>query len=279
MPTSSQVDSAAARRRGHSHWRARPPTKRWHSTRSTRRRTLTSAGSRSTTTATWPRQRDISSTRLRWSRPTPTSSASPQDSRGALVDWIRPSHSASIHVARDPVNADGHQIWASAYRYAGRLDEAIAAYRTALSLAPDASASRTLIGEVLLQKGDAKAALGRDPAGTGGALAPWRIVDGLSRARTQGRVRCRARRTDREVREDDARTTSPACSPSGAKPTAPSNGWTRRSVPRSDSRLDCRSTRCSQNLHADPRWLPFLRRLGMAPEQLAAIKFDVKVPN
>ena len=33
------------------------------------------------------------------------------------------------------------------------------------------------------------------------------------------------------------------------------------------------------NLHADPRWLPFLRKLGMAPEQLAAIKFDVKVPK
>ncbi len=33
------------------------------------------------------------------------------------------------------------------------------------------------------------------------------------------------------------------------------------------------------NLHSDPRWLPFLRKLGMAPEQLAAIKFDVKVPK
>ena len=33
------------------------------------------------------------------------------------------------------------------------------------------------------------------------------------------------------------------------------------------------------NLHSDPRWLPFLRKIGIAPEQLAAIKFDVKVPN
>ena len=32
-------------------------------------------------------------------------------------------------------------------------------------------------------------------------------------------------------------------------------------------------------LHADPRWLPLLRRLGMSPEQLAAIKFDVTVPK
>ena len=27
------------------------------------------------------------------------------------------------------------------------------------------------------------------------------------------------------------------------------------------------------------RWLPFLRKLGVAPEQLAAIMFDVKVPK
>ena len=32
-------------------------------------------------------------------------------------------------------------------------------------------------------------------------------------------------------------------------------------------------------LRSDPRWPPFLRKHGMAPEQLAAIRFDVKVPN
>ena len=33
------------------------------------------------------------------------------------------------------------------------------------------------------------------------------------------------------------------------------------------------------SLHADPRWLPFLRRTGKAPEQLAAIKFEVTPPK
>ena len=33
------------------------------------------------------------------------------------------------------------------------------------------------------------------------------------------------------------------------------------------------------NLRDDPRWLPFLRRIGKAPEQLAAIRFDVRVPQ
>ena len=33
------------------------------------------------------------------------------------------------------------------------------------------------------------------------------------------------------------------------------------------------------SIRNDPRWLPFLRKIGYAPEQLAAIKFDVKVPQ
>ena len=34
-----------------------------------------------------------------------------------------------------------------------------------------------------------------------------------------------------------------------------------------------------EKIHRDPRWLPFLRKLGKAPEQLAAIKLRVTLPN
>ena len=33
------------------------------------------------------------------------------------------------------------------------------------------------------------------------------------------------------------------------------------------------------NIHSDPRWLPFLESIGMAPEQLAAIEFKVMLPE
>jgi hypothetical protein len=33
------------------------------------------------------------------------------------------------------------------------------------------------------------------------------------------------------------------------------------------------------NIKKDPRWLPFLRRIGKAPEQLAPIKFKVTLPG
>ena len=32
-------------------------------------------------------------------------------------------------------------------------------------------------------------------------------------------------------------------------------------------------------IHADPRWLPFLRKIGKAPEQLAKIEFKVTLPQ
>ena len=32
-------------------------------------------------------------------------------------------------------------------------------------------------------------------------------------------------------------------------------------------------------IRSDPRWLPFLRKLGKAPEQLAQIKFKVTLPQ
>ena len=33
------------------------------------------------------------------------------------------------------------------------------------------------------------------------------------------------------------------------------------------------------NIHEDPRWLPFLESIGKSPEQLAAIKFEVTLPE
>jgi hypothetical protein len=33
------------------------------------------------------------------------------------------------------------------------------------------------------------------------------------------------------------------------------------------------------NLHDDPRWLPFLESIDMSPAQLAAIEFNVTLPE
>ena len=61
--------------------------------------------------------------------------------------------------ARDPVNAQGHDRLAVAYLFAGRLDEALAEYRAVIRISPGSAAYHEQAGEVLLLKGDVKAAL------------------------------------------------------------------------------------------------------------------------
>jgi len=55
--------------------------------------------------------------------------------------------------------------------------------------------------------------------------------------------------------------------------------WLERALKHRDPGLnEIASSIYLVNLHDDPRWLPFLRRIGFAPEQLAAIKLDVPLP-
>jgi TolB-like protein len=62
-------------------------------------------------------------------------------------------------VDRDPVNEFAYNELGKTYRYAGRLDEAITAFRTALRLNPLLVDIHMPIAEVLLQQGDATGAL------------------------------------------------------------------------------------------------------------------------
>jgi len=34
-----------------------------------------------------------------------------------------------------------------------------------------------------------------------------------------------------------------------------------------------------EKIHADPRWIPFPRKIGKGPEQLAKIEFKVTLPQ
>jgi cytochrome c-type biogenesis protein CcmH/NrfG len=62
-------------------------------------------------------------------------------------------------VGRDPVNPIGHANLGFDYLYAGRLDAAIASYRSALSLSPGYAATQYGIGAAMLLKVDSPAAL------------------------------------------------------------------------------------------------------------------------
>lgn len=183
-----------------------------------------------------------------------------------------------FQTALDPGNPSAHNNLGWAYRYAGRLEEALLEFRTTIRLSPSYLSGHASIGEVLLQQGDARAALqemqleSSDASRLSGvALASYALgyEDESDAALTQlirnyektascwiatvhayrGEVDDAFEWLDKASEYGDPDVVSMAVYPFVAK------------------------------LHSDPRWLPFLRKNGIAPEQLAAIKFDVKVPD
>ncbi len=56
--------------------------------------------------------------------------------------------------------------------------------------------------------------------------------------------------------------------------------WLDKAVKYVDTGLgDILTDNLFDKIHADPRWLPFLRKIGKAPEQLARIEFKVTLPK
>ena len=192
-----------------------------------------------------------------------------RDQAIALVEYL---------VARDPLNVMGHDGLAHAYRSAGRLDEALAEFRTVLKLSPGFGSKHYFLGEVLLLKGDAKAALAeiqQEP------VEGYRLL-GLSMAyHALGRKAESDAALDELIRKHEqtmAFNIAYALAWRGEADRA--FEWLDKAVKYRDAGLVLIAHHpMLESLHSDPRWLPLLRRLGKAPEQLAPIKFDVNVPK
>jgi len=181
-------------------------------------------------------------------------------------------------LARDPVSALGHYDRGLAYRYAGRLDEAIAKSRTALRLSPGMMSAHSMIGEVLLQKGDARAALAEfhKEANEQLRLCGW----SMAHHALGDKPKSDAALAELIRKYEKTSTYSIAIALAYRGETDRAYEWLDRAVQYHDPALGSIAVYpMFANIHEDPRWLPFLRKLGMAPEQLAAIKFDVTLPQ
>jgi len=56
--------------------------------------------------------------------------------------------------------------------------------------------------------------------------------------------------------------------------------WLHKAVERNDpGLLEIPTDILFANIHDDPRWFPFLESIGKSPEQLAAIEFEVRLPQ
>jgi len=181
-------------------------------------------------------------------------------------------------VAHDPVNPRSHRRLAISYLAAGRHDDAIASFRTAMTLSPGQLGVGQLMGIALLIKGEPEAALEaikREPG------AGWRQV-GLAMAY---HVLGQAEESDAmlawaiaEVEEVASFNIAFVLAFRGEADRA--FEWLEKAVHYNDPGLSqITSAPMFANIHSDPRWLPFLEKIGKSPEQLASIKFKIRVPE
>jgi len=181
-------------------------------------------------------------------------------------------------VRRDPVNVTSLSSLGLAQRWAGRLDAAIASYRTVLSLSPSRGGVHFQLGVALLLEGDAPAALAeieQEPSEV------WRI-NGLPMAyHALGRNADSDAALAREIEQDRKEGPYNIAYVYAFRGEADAAfEWLEKAVEYGDSGLsDIVGEILFDKIHSDPRWLPFLRKIGKAPEQLAKIEFHVTLPE
>jgi TolB-like protein/Flp pilus assembly protein TadD len=180
-------------------------------------------------------------------------------------------------VRRDPVNVRLLHNLGYMQIKVGRLDEAITLARTVLSLSPQRGGAHVLFGWALLLKDDPAAALAEIEQETSEV---WRLI-GLSLA-----YHALGRKADSDaalaaVIEKHEKDWSFNIAYIHAF-----RGEADKAFERLDKAVEYGDAGLSEivgfeffaNIHSDPRWLPFLRKIGKAPEQLAKISFKVTLP-
>jgi TolB-like protein/Flp pilus assembly protein TadD len=178
---------------------------------------------------------------------------------------------------RDPVNVNAQFNLGTSQLNAGRLDEALASFRTVLSLSPSNGIAHYQMGVAMLLKGDGNGSLAefeQEP------VEVFRMI-GLPMAYHAG---------GRKAESDAALAALIAKYEKDANYNIAGIHAFRREADRAFERLEKERNDGGTfaeivvdplfaNLYDDPRWVPFLRKIGKAPEQLAKISFKVTPPE
>ena len=178
---------------------------------------------------------------------------------------------------RDPVSATTLLNLAVIQRYARHFDDSIATNRTLLGLSPQNGVAHYNIGVALLFKGDGAGALAefrKEPSDA------WRMI-GLPMA-----YHVLGQKADAD--------TSLASLVKTIEKDGPYNiafvyafcgdadqafAWLDKALKYEDPGItEIVAENLFDPIHSDPRWLPFLRKIGRAPEQLQKIEFKVTLP-
>jgi TolB-like protein/Tfp pilus assembly protein PilF len=180
-------------------------------------------------------------------------------------------------VAVDPTRSRGYHNLGIAFCRVGRLDDAIVAARTALALSPQRTVTHYVIGSALLAKGDAKGALTEMQAEPSEV---WRMI-GLPmayhalgrKAESDAALSALIAKDEQDGPYNIAYVHAFRGEPDRAFE------WLDKAITYHDGGLVGIATEpMFANIHGDPRWLPFLRKIGLAPEQVEKIELKVTLP-
>jgi TolB-like protein/cytochrome c-type biogenesis protein CcmH/NrfG len=180
-------------------------------------------------------------------------------------------------VTLDPVNPTGYFRLGWIYRFAGRLDDTVASFRTLLTLSPGFVSGQYQIGLALLLKGDPQAAL---EAMEMESSEHYRlrglamVYHALGRAVESNAALTKLIENDPK----EAFTIAYVLAYRGEADRA--FAWLVKAAEYNEPSLSfIAADPMFSNLHDDPRWLPFMESIGRSPEQLAAIEFEVTLPE
>jgi TolB-like protein/Tfp pilus assembly protein PilF len=181
-------------------------------------------------------------------------------------------------VARDPVNPRSQFSLGLAYFYAGQPDEAIASMRTALRLSPGYVIAQLIIGLALHEKGEYDAALAAMQAES---HEGYRLVGLAIVHHALGQVAESDAALAELIERYERQLTIGVASALAFRGEADrAFDWLEKAVQYKNPLLSLTAaTILFANLHDDPRWLPFLESIDMSPAQLAAIEFNVTLPE
>ncbi|MFZ1219320.1 MAG: tetratricopeptide repeat protein [Chthoniobacterales bacterium] len=188
------------------------------------------------------------------------------------LDQALALHEAAVR--HDPVSVATLSNLGACQCASGRYDEAIGSYRAVLRLSPGRGGAHAQLGMVLLQKGDAPAALAeieQEKNETWKMVALPMAYCALGRA-----VEAEAAREALIAKYEKDWSYNIAYVFAFCGRSDKAFEWLDKAVAYQERGL---SEIVAQNLfdkiHSDPRWLPFLHKLGKAPQQLARIQFKV----
>jgi tetratricopeptide (TPR) repeat protein len=180
-------------------------------------------------------------------------------------------------VRRDPVNVIALNKLGVAQQCTKQFDAAIASFRNVLSLSPGSGGAHSWMCEAMLLKGDAPAALAEIEQEKSEV---WRLI-GLPMA-----YHALGRKTESDAALATLIAKFEKWGPYNIAYVYAFRGeadkafeWLDKAVQYEDPGLiDIAVENLFDKIHSDPRWLPFLRKLGRAPEQLDKIQFKVTLP-